>query len=392
MINPRVLFLSDIDEVKEEIRKTGCDASAIGIMVQKGVFRILKLENIPSKAAVIIKQEMLSKGGEAAINRGVVNRSVDKTDVLLMGTKRHYEGLIYKLKMQPFGLREVADEIEKTLINVDNRPSGLKAGKHYLPFGQRTYIMGILNVTPDSFSDGGMYNSIDKAIERAKEMTTEGADIIDVGGESTRPGAEPVPLEEELRRVIPVLERLVKEVDVPISIDTYKAEVARRALEVGVHIINDVWGLKKDPNMAEVVAEYDVPIIVMHNKENNTYTDLMAEIISSLRESIQIGEKAGIRPENIIIDPGIGFAKDTEQSLRVMRNMKQLKSLGKPILLGTSRKSMIGNTLNLPVTERIEGTAATVALSIVQGVDIVRVHDVKEMTRVVRMTDAIARK
>ncbi|WP_281170176.1 dihydropteroate synthase [Carboxydothermus ferrireducens] len=251
--------------------------------------------------------------------------------------------------------------------------------------------MGILNVTPDSFSDGGQYNDIEAAVKRARQMVAEGADIIDVGGESTRPGAEYVPPEEELRRVLPVVEALVREMNVPISVDTYKAEVAEKALEAGAHIINDVWGLQKDPRMAEVAARYGAPVVVMHNKTEAEYDDLMAEVIAFLKESIKIGVKAGIPREKIIIDPGIGFGKTLEHNLLLMKRLNELNSLGQPILLGTSRKSMIGKTLDLPVNERVEGTAATVTLGIAKGVDIVRVHDVKEMVRVAKMTDAMVR-
>jgi dihydropteroate synthase len=224
-------------------------------------------------------------------------------------------------------------------------------------------------------------------------MVEQGADIIDIGGESTRPTAAPVPLEEELARVMPVLKRLVREIKIPVSIDTYKAEVARQALAEGAHIANDVWGLKADPGLAEVVAGYpDVPLILMHNQKGTTYHSLLDDILGSLQESVGRALAAGIKPGNIILDPGIGFGKDTDQNLEVMHRLGELKTLGYPVLLGTSRKSMIGNTLDLPVTERIEGTAATVAYGITRGADIVRVHDIKEMLRVVKMTDAIVRR
>ncbi|WP_305764299.1 dihydropteroate synthase [Carboxydothermus pertinax] len=251
--------------------------------------------------------------------------------------------------------------------------------------------MGILNVTPDSFSDGGRYYDIEAALNHARQMVAEGADIIDVGGESTRPGAEYVPAEEEIRRVLPVVEALVREIEVPISVDTYKAIVAEKVLEAGAHIINDVWGLQKDPKMAEVAARYEAPVVVMHNKTEAVYEDLIAEVISFLKESIKIGLRAGIPREKIIIDPGIGFGKSLEHNLILMKRLNELKSLGQPILLGTSRKSLIGKTLDLPVNERVEGTAATVTLGIAKGVDIIRVHDVKEMVRVAKMTDAMVR-
>lgn len=220
-------------------------------------------------------------------------------------------------------------------------------------------------------------------------MIADGADIIDVGGESTRPGHQEISVEEELERVIPVIRALAKEIKVPISVDTYKAEVAQQAIEAGAHIINDVWGFKKDPNMAKVVAEYQVPVILMHNRMNMEYDSLMDDIIADLRESIQIAITAGVKADQIILDPGIGFAKTYQDNLQVMNRLDEIVALGYPVLLGTSRKSIIGNTLHLPVDERLEGTAATVAMGIVKGCKIMRVHDVKEMKRVCKMMDAM---
>ncbi|AZK45513.1 dihydropteroate synthase [Paenibacillus lentus] len=256
--------------------------------------------------------------------------------------------------------------------------------------GERTLIMGILNVTPDSFSDGGRYHHIDRAVAHALEMSRDGADIIDIGGESTRPGHEPVSLEEELERVIPVVEALQRHAPhIPISVDTYKAEVARRSLAAGAHIINDVWGCKADPLMAEVAAEYKCPIILMHNRHDRNYRDLMQDIEADLLDSVEIARRAGVRDEQIILDPGIGFAKDYDENLRVMKELDRLMKLGFPLLLGTSRKRFIRTTLDLPVDELIMGTAATVSLGIAQGCQIVRVHDVKEIKQMAKMCDAI---
>lgn len=261
--------------------------------------------------------------------------------------------------------------------------------------GRKTHIMGILNMTPDSFSDGGKNADLETAVKQAKEMINEGADIIDIGGESTRPGYRAVPENEEIKRVIPVIERLVNEVRVPISVDTNKSGVAERALQAGADIINDIWGLQKDTRMAEVVLKYNAGIVIMHNRDKyecvNSDKDLIVEIKDFFEKSIEIAVKAGIPRSRIAIDPGIGFGKTFLEDLEVMRRLKELKIFNLPILLGTSRKSMIGNVLGLPVNERLEGTAATVALGIAAGVDIVRVHDVKEMVRVARMSDAIIR-
>ena len=258
-----------------------------------------------------------------------------------------------------------------------------------LELGRRTLIMGILNVTPDSFSDGGKYNNVRAAVERAKQMEAEGADIIDIGGESTRPGHEPVPLEEELRRILPVIEAVRREVRLPISVDTYKAETARRALEAGAHIINDIWGCRRDPDMANVAAAYGCPIILMHNREREDYGDFLGDVLDDLRTCVATARAAGVEDRNIWLDPGIGFAKSYEQNLLIMRHLDDIVRLGYPVLLGTSRKRFIRHTLDLPVDDVVEGTAATTALGIAQGCQIVRVHDVKQMKRVAAMTDAI---
>lgn len=273
-----------------------------------------------------------------------------------------------------------------------HRHLDLRCGKYTLPLGKKTYIMGILNITPDSFSDGGRYLDIEKAVEHAKKMVGEGADIIDIGGESTRPGFKEVDELEELKRILPVVKRLLKEVDVPLSIDTYKASVAEKVLEEGAHIINDIWGLQKDPDMAKVIARFNVPVIIMHNKENTIYQDdIISEMCTFFKKSICIALNAGIKQDKIILDPGIGFGKTVEQNLIVMSRLSELNDLGYPILLGTSRKSLIGKTLNLPPEERLEGTLATTAMGIIQGVDIIRVHDVLENKRVASLTDIIVR-
>lgn len=260
-------------------------------------------------------------------------------------------------------------------------------------YSKRTYIMGILNVTPDSFSDGGDFNNIDKAINRAKEMVKEGVDIIDLGGESTRPGHKYVEADEEIERIIPVIKELKKEVNVPISVDTYKAKVADEALKLGVEMINDIWGLKKDKDMASTIAKYDAHVCIMHNQDGTDYDgDIIEEMKKSLLESIEIGLNAGIKKEKIVLDPGIGFGKTVEQNLEVLKRLDELNSLGYPILLGTSRKSVIGHVLNVEPKERLEGTIATTVLGIRDGISIVRVHDVKENLMAAKMADAIYRK
>ncbi|MDF2511675.1 MAG: dihydropteroate synthase [Herbinix sp.] len=264
-------------------------------------------------------------------------------------------------------------------------------GNKNFEIGKRTYVMGILNVTPDSFSDGGKFNRLDHALFHAKELIDQGADIIDVGGESTRPNHVVVEADEELERVIPVITALHKEFDIPISVDTYKAVVAREAIMAGAHLINDVWGFKKDPDMARVAATLKVPCCLMHNREKAEYRDYLQDVIADLKESVEIALNSGVKPENIMLDPGIGFAKNYEQNLELMNHLELLKKLGYPVLLGTSRKSMIGNTLNLPPQERVEGTLATTVIGIMKGCDFIRVHDVQQNKRACLMTDAIVR-
>ncbi|MCF7914192.1 MAG: dihydropteroate synthase [Spirochaetaceae bacterium] len=268
----------------------------------------------------------------------------------------------------------------------------MQLGEHEFEIGVRTYIMGILNVTPDSFSDGGRYNSIQSAVEHALRMQSEGADVIDVGGESTRPGHTEISAGEEVARVVPVIQALASKLKVPISVDTSKAEVARAAVAAGAGMINDVWGFRRDPRLAEVAAETGVGCCLMHNQTGTTYRQLMPEILETLKESLRIAAEAGVTKDQILLDPGIGFGKTVEQNVQVMQQLSELNSLGFPWLLGTSRKSMIGKTLNLPADERIAGTVATTVVGIQAGADFVRVHDVRENSQAARMTDRIIRR
>ena len=263
-------------------------------------------------------------------------------------------------------------------------------------WGSRTYVMGIINTTPDSFSGDGVGGDVEAAVSQALQFEAWGADIVDVGGESTRPpgyysGAAPVSADEELSRVVPVIKALASVLRIPISVDTSKAEVARQAVAAGASMINDVWGLRRDPEMASVAVEAGVPVVLMHNQDGTEYDDLVPDVIGGLRSLMERALEAGIPEEKIVLDPGIGFGKTAEQSLEVLRRLDEFAGLGRPILTGTSRKSSIGKVLDLPVDDRLEGTAATVALSIAGGADIVRVHDVREMVRVARMSDAIVR-
>lgn len=253
----------------------------------------------------------------------------------------------------------------------------------------QTYIWGILNVTPDSFSDGGCHNTIDGALSAVEQMIADGADVIDLGGESTRPGYTLLSDEEEISRIVPVIREIRKRFDAPLSVDTYKSAVARAALEEGADCINDIWGLKWDGSMAEVIAKYQVPCCLMHNRRETQYNNLVEDVVSDLRETLQMAEEAGIEKDKIILDPGIGFAKNFEENKHLIKHMEALEVLGCPLLLGTSRKSVIGLALELPVMEREEGTLVTTVMAVLKGYQHVRVHDVKGNRRAIRMAQAI---
>jgi dihydropteroate synthase len=260
-------------------------------------------------------------------------------------------------------------------------------------WGSRTYVMGVINISPDSFSGDGLGHDVDAAVAQGRRFEEEGADILDVGGESTRPGFQPTSAAEEIKRVVPVIQRLVRETSLPISIDTSKVEVAERAIrEAEPHMINDIWGFRKDgARMAALAAETGLPAVVMHNQRGRPFRDVVDDLLAGFRETLRIAHQAGVPEERLIIDPGFGFGWNEEQSLEIVRRLAELRAIGRPILIGTSRKSTIGKVLDLPVEDRLEGTAATVAISIANGADIVRVHDVKAMVRVARMTDAVVR-
>jgi dihydropteroate synthase len=261
-------------------------------------------------------------------------------------------------------------------------------------WGSRTYVMGVVNVTPDSFSGDGLRLDVEAAVAQGRRFEEEGADILDVGGESTRPGFDPIPIEDELRRVVPVVRRLAAETALPVSIDTYKPEVAEPAIAAGAHMLNDVWGFRHvgdGDRLARLAAQSGLPAVVMHNQRGRQFHDVVGDLLAGFSESLRIAREAGVPEERLIVDPGFGFGWDEKQNLEMLRRLAELRVLGRPVLIGTSRKSTIGKVLDLPVEERLEGTAATVAIAIAHGADIVRVHDVKAMVRVARMTDAIVR-
>ena len=267
----------------------------------------------------------------------------------------------------------------------------MRIGTHEFDVKNQTYIMGILNVTPDSFSDGGKIKSVDAALKRAEQMQREGAAILDIGGESTRPGYMPVSEEVEMERILPVIEAVKRNLDIPVSVDTYKSGVAQAAILAGADLINDIWGLLADERMAELIAKHEVACCLMHNRVDTAYTDFISDVLKDLKVSLSLAEQAGIARDKIILDPGVGFAKSYEQNLEVMRNLSKIKQLGYPVLLGASRKSVIGLTLDLPSEERLEGTLVTTVAAVQQGCAFIRVHDIKENYRAIQMAQAIYR-
>ena len=388
----RLISLKNREEIRREMARINVDRGGIGVMEPKSRFCTIKVTGLPLKAGLLLKQEMLSRGAEAALPREAIALTPERVDVILAGTVKHYRELAKKLKAQPFGLPALGEKILRIIANTEKERTELVMGRFRLPLGQRTLVMGVLNVTPDSFSDGGRFARLDEAFRQAERMVREGADMIDVGGESTRPGYQPISPEEELDRVLPVIEKIKSELEIPVSIDSHKAAVVKEALQAGADMVNDIWGLKADPEMAGVVASFHVPVCLMHNRKKAVYQELLGDIVSDLEESLVLAREAGIEEEKMIIDPGIGFAKNVEENLEVLHRLEELHTLGLPMLLGTSRKSLIGKTLDLPMEERLEGTAATVAVGIMKGVDLIRVHDVKEMKRVAVMIDAVVRR
>src|SRR6266850_1668223 len=365
-----------------------------------GAVRAVRLEGVPSKAARALVEIMAGAGGCAQAASG---RRGGGPVVILQGDGAHYDAFLEKASRRP-ATRAAALEMRDVLMRASTWPRALALARGRLPLGQRTLIMGILNVTPDSFSDGGRTLDPSRAVERAMQMVREGADLIDIGGESTRPGAKPVPLKEELRRVMPVLEAVAGSVRaLPdrhplLSVDTRKAEVARRAAAAGADLINDISGLTYDPAMAAAVADSGLPVVLQHIRgtpgtmqKNPRYRHLLPEIAAFLRGQMEKAIRAGVREDKIVIDPGIGFGKRRRDNLAILKDLKVLTSLGRPILIGASRKSFLKETIALPPAERLEASLAAEALAIAGGADIIRVHDVREAVRVASLCDAVFR-
>jgi dihydropteroate synthase len=399
--NPRLIRVEDRADARRILEELGSDKAGVKIMARKMLHLSIHVENVQARAAHIIKEVMLSKGGECATPKDLlVVEGTERVDVIITGTLTQMRKLISNLSVQPFGMKALSGELKALLDSVvEPVPRTLDAGKHALEIGGRTLVMGVINTTPDSFSDGGSFDTLEKARTRAMEMQEAGVDIIDVGGESTRPGAKPLALDQELHRTIPLIESLESEIDVPISIDTYKSDVARRALDAGACILNDITALRFDEKLAPLAAERGAPVILMHMQgeprnmqENPQYEDVVGDISRFFRERVAAAVEAGISPEKLLIDPGIGFGKTVEHNLEILRRIEEFRGLGYPLVLGTSRKRFIGAVLERPVDQRLLGTAATVAFAVARGVDVVRVHDVEEMLEVVKMADAAAGK
>ncbi len=382
------------DLIVYELQKMGYEPASAAAFIRNDLQLCLKLSSIPEELTAPLNSALRAAGIAVLTIPGRAGKD-GRSSLILAGSEAAISLAAQELSFDKTGLAPVGNMItERLAARSKTRRRELVVGKRIFELGKKTYLMGILNVTPDSFSDGGHFNLMEKAIEHAFQMAKDGADIVDIGGESTRPGHHQVSADEELKRVLPIINALKKEQSfkLPLSIDTYKATVAEAALDAGVEMLNDVWGLKADPTLAATASRYRIPVCLMHNRNNTNYEDLITDVLAELEESVALALEAGINEEKIIIDPGIGFGKDLSQNLEVMLHLKDFGNLGYPLLLGTSRKSMIGKTLDLPVEERLEGTAATVAYGISTGADIIRVHDVKEMKRVIDMTDAMIRR
>jgi dihydropteroate synthase len=391
----RCLQITNTREAIHELGSVGVDGTGIKLMAGKALHFNLRVEGIDPRAANLLKQEMLSLGGDAALDKRGFDCSAPETAAMLMGTQKQLERLLSKLEQYPH-LQTLTDSIREALQNLFKTHFPLRCRKRTFTLGKRTLVMGILNITPDSFSDGGLYFEKEKAVAHGVRMFEEGADLLDVGGESTRPGSKPLGLEEELRRVIPVVESLAKVVDVPISIDTYKSPVAQRAIEAGAEIINDISGLNFDPAIVQVAVKEKVPLILMHMRgipetmqKDVRYDSLFSEILNYLKESIIRAESGGVDPQQIIIDPGIGFGKTVEDNLKIIKNLTEFRVLGKPILLGTSRKTFIGKILNAGTGERLEGTLSSIAIAAFNGAHIIRCHEVLQAKRTTAIADAV---
>jgi len=370
--------------IRSEMASMGVDPVGIDIMEGKSRHHLIRLDDVDLRAALILKQDMLSLGGEAALCREAAGLAIRKTPVLLMGTTRQMRGLVSKLGEQPFKLADLSRSIEELLDNIDNGSRYVVRGQDLLSGGRKA-VVGILNVTEDSFSDGGKYAERESAVARGIEMAAQGADIIDVGGESTRPGARPVSAKEEMENVIPVIRDLVAEGVNSISVDTTRSEVAEKAIQEGACILNDISGMTFDPRMLHVAAASEASVILMHTRgrsetmqDDLVYDDLMGEVCSYLEGAMDLAMGEGIPAERICLDPGIGFGKSIEQNLELISRIGELRSLGAAVMVGASRKSFIGRLTGADVEHRMPGSISAAVAAAMKGADMVRVHDIVE--------------
>ncbi len=394
----RIIQTNHPKEIKKIMQDIGVDAYGIKIMLPKATTRIVKINSLSNIAANILKQEMLSLGGDVAVARGALTGKTKSTDCLVMASVAQYCSLGEKLKKQPFGLANLSRDLSLAMANYEKEKFSLDAGRYKISLGNGvTRIMGVVNLTPDSFSGDGICDlPIANIIDFVERMIRDGANIIDIGGESSKPGARPVTIKEEVARVIPVIKAINKRFKVPISTDTYKPEVARRALDSGAVIINDITGLRNQ-EMIKLVSRYRAGIIIMHMKGNSprvmqnkpNYCSLIDEIIGYLGQAVERAEAAGVKKDKIIIDPGLGFGKTAEHNLEILRRLKDFKVLGKPLLIGSSRKSFIGKILKAEPQERLSGSLSACVLAAQNGAHIVRVHDVKAVKQALAVCTAI---
>ena len=391
---PQVLVLRDLAEVRAALLHIRASAAGTDIMDKKALFRVVRVSGLDARAANILKQEMLSRGGEVATASGVYELKGALSDCLIMGTLTQFERLLPKLKAQPFGLRPLAVAIEAALRNHEDR---LPAGPPGLDLGDAPLLMGILNVTPDSFSDGGLHAGVEAAVHAGLEMVEEGAALVDVGGESTRPGAETVSEDEEMGRVLPVVEALARSLPGRISVDTRKARVAAEALAAGAYMINDVSALRRDPAMVAVVRDAGCPVVLMHMlgqpdtmQRAPAYDDVVQELYAFFVERLNWAVDNGLKEENLLIDPGLGFGKTTAHNLEILRNLAAFRSLGRPIVVGASRKRFLGEVLHIDDPQDRDGaTAATTVMAVAAGAHIVRVHRVALNRDAARVAQAV---
>jgi len=401
MIN--VLEVSSQEELKRIMQDIEVDPYGIKIMLPKAMTRLIRIRALSNISANILKQEMLSLGGDAAISRSAITGGIKKTDCLLIGNVAQFGRLNEKLRRQPFGLDRLAGDLSRHIDNYHNDKFTLELGRFKIRLEKRACLMGILNLTPDSFSGDGFYRygvrsseyQTKDAVEYAQKMVSDGADIIDVGGESTRPGAKSVSVKEELARTIPVIKSLAKKIKVPISIDTRKPQVAEQALDSGASLVNDVSGLRSE-RMRKIVSAYKAAVVIMHMKghpatmqKHLLYSSVLDDIIRYLRDQIDAATQSGIKKEKIIIDPGIGFGKTLEHNLQILKNLKEFKVLGRPIMVGTSRKSFLGRILNVPPKERLFATVASCVIAAKNGAGIIRAHDCLAVKQALRISEAI---